>query len=104
MAFRPVTEARFGTSPYNFLRGPGVAQWDLSVFRQIGLGRQFNMQIRLDAFNVTNRPRFNNPGANVSNLQLNPDGTIRNLNGYTEITATADESERQLRLGVRFVW
>ena len=104
LAFKPVTEARFGTAPYNFLRGPGVAQWDLSVFRQLGLGRQFNLQIRFDAFNVTNRPRFSNPGANVSNLQLNPDGTIRNLNGYTEITSTADDSERQMRLGIRLAW
>jgi len=104
MAFKPVTEARFGTAPYNLLRGPGVAQWDLSVFRQLGLGHQFNLQIRFDAFNVTNRPRFSNPGSNVSNLQLNPDGTIRNLNGYTEITSTADDSERQMRLGIRLAW
>ena len=68
------------------------------------MGRQFNLQIRFDAFNVTNRPRFSNPGANVSNLQLNPDGTIRNLNGYTEITSTADDSERQMRLGIRLAW
>jgi hypothetical protein len=68
------------------------------------LGRQFNLQIRFDAFNITNRPRFSNPGANVSNLQLNPDGTIRNLNGYTEITSTADDSERQMRLGIRLAW
>ena len=68
------------------------------------MGRQFNLQIRLDAFNVTNRPRFTNPGSNVSNLQLNPDGTVRNLNGYTEITSTADDSERQMRLGIRVAW
>jgi hypothetical protein len=104
LAFQPVTEARFGTAPYNLLRGPGVAQWDLGVFRQVMLGRTVNMQIRFEAFNVTNRPKFNNPGANVSNLQLNPDGTIRNLNGYTEITATSDDSERQMRLGIRFGW
>jgi hypothetical protein len=104
LAFKPVTEARFGTSPYNFLRGPGVRQLDLSLFRQIQMGRQVNMQIRLEAFNVTNRPKFNNPGSNVSNLQLNPDGTIRNLNGYTEITSTADDSERQMRIGIRFGW
>jgi hypothetical protein len=38
----------------------------------------------------------------VSNLQLNPDGSIRNLNGYTEITSTY--GERQLRVGVRVGW
>jgi len=38
----------------------------------------------------------------VSNLQLNPDGSIRNLNGFTEITSTrADFPERQLRFRLR---
>jgi hypothetical protein len=60
------------------------------------------VQLRFEAFNVLNIDHFNNPGGNVSNLQLNPDGSIRNLNGYTEITSTY--GERQLRVGVRVGW
>jgi hypothetical protein len=63
-----------------------------------------NLQIRVEAFNVTNTPRFNNPGANVSNLRLNPDGTVNNLNGYDVITGTQDGSERQIRFGARLGW
>ncbi len=101
-AFAPVTEARFGNSGFNILRGPGVAQWDLGLFRQIGLSGRKNLQVRVEAFNVTNRPQFNNPGSNRSSLQLNPDGSIRSLNGYTEITSTTgSKSERQVRLGIR---
>ena len=63
-------------------------------------GGQTNLQLRVEAFNVTNTPHFSNPGSNRSSLQLNPDGTIRNLNGYTEITSTTgSKSERQVRLG-----
>ncbi len=104
LAFKPVTEARFGTAPFNVLHGPGVASWDLGVFRQVMLARQMNLQVRLEAFNVTNRPRFSNPGGNVSNLRLNPDGTVNNLNGYAVITSTQDGSERQVRLGIRLGW
>jgi hypothetical protein len=103
-AFAPVTQPRFGTAPFNAMRGPGVKSWDLSVFRVVQLGRQATLQLRFETFNVTNTPRFANPGANVSNLQLNPDGTIRNLNGYSEITSTVDGSERQVRFGARFGW
>ena len=39
LAFAPVTEARFGTAPFNVLRGPGVASWDLGIFRQFDLPR-----------------------------------------------------------------
>lgn len=103
LAFRPVTEARFGTAPFNVLRGPGVKSLDLMVFRQVSLGRA-NLQLRFEAFNVTDTPRFANPGAHVSNLRLNPDGSVQSLNGFGVITGTTEGSERQMRLGVRFGW
>jgi hypothetical protein len=52
LAFSAVTEARFGTADFNLLGGPGVASWDLGVFRQFDLSRQINMQFRVEAFNV----------------------------------------------------
>lgn len=102
LAFAPVTEARFGTAPWNVLRGPGFWSWDFGVFRDFTVVRGRSLQFRFEGFNMLNSPRFNNPGGNVSNLQLNPDGTIRNLNGFSEITGTAGGSERQMRLGLRF--
>ena len=104
LAFRSVTEPRFGTAGFNLLRGPGVASWDFGVFRQLRLPRQMNLEIRMEAFNVTNRPRFSNPGGNVSNLLLNPDGSVRDLNGFAVITQTNDGSERQVRFGMRLGW
>jgi Carboxypeptidase regulatory-like domain/TonB dependent receptor len=104
LAFKPVTEVRFGTAAFNSLRGPGVRNWDFGLFRQIQFGGTANAQIRFEVFNVMDRPRFSNPGANVSDLRLNPDGTVQNLNGFTEITGTQDGSERQMRLGIRFGW
>jgi hypothetical protein len=102
LAFAPVTEPRFGTAGYNILRGPGVAQWDLGIFRQFTLGRT-NLQFRAEAFNLTNRPQFNNPGTNRSSLRLNPDGSINDLNGFTEITGTRNTKTavRSFRLGLR---
>ena len=101
-AFAPVTEARFGTAPFGAVRGPGYANWDFGLFRQIDLHGTTNLQLRFEAFNATNTPHFNNPGGNVSSLQMNPDGSIRNLNGYTEVTSAF--GERQLRVGVRLGW
>jgi Carboxypeptidase regulatory-like domain/TonB dependent receptor len=101
-AFAVVNEVRLGTAGFNSLRGPGQRQWDVGLFRQINLGGQRSLQLRVEAFNVTNTPHFGNPGASRSSLQLNPDGTIRSLNGYTEITGTTgSKSERQVRLGIR---
>jgi hypothetical protein len=102
LAFKPVTEARFGTAPWSAVRGPGYANWDLGVFRELQLPRKSTLQIRFEAFNVLNTAHFNNPGGNVSNLQLNPDGTVRNLNGFAEVTSAY--GERQMRIGMRLGW
>lgn len=102
LAFRPVTEVRFGNAGFNTLRGPGVANLDFGLFREFRLGER-SLQLRAEAFNLTNTPHFDNPsntGTNVSNLQLNPDGSIRNLNGFSEISSSY--GERQFRLGIRF--
>jgi len=106
LAFAPVTEARFGTAGFNSLRGPGHVNLDIGLVRSFGIGGRREVQLRIEALNATNTPHFANPGGNVSNLQLNPDGTVRNLGGYSEITATTGTGregvdERVFRLGLR---
>lgn len=109
LAFRPVTEARFGNSGFNSMRGPKFANFDFSVQRQFRVRSRMNVQVRAEVFNLTNTPHFANPsgnGVNASQLQLNPDGSVRNLGGFSSITATANSGrdgidERLVRLGVR---
>jgi hypothetical protein len=106
LAFRAVTEPRFGNAGYNTLRGPGFANLDLSVQRQFRLSGRLSLQARAEIFNLTNTPHFANPNANVSNLVLNADGTVRNLGGFSSITTTANSGrdgidERVVRLGMR---
>jgi hypothetical protein len=48
---------------------------------------------------VTNTPAFGNPGATVSNMSLNTDGSVRALGGYTEITSAT--GERQIRFAAK---
>ena len=99
-AFTPVTDVRFGTAGRNSLRGPGLVNLDASVFRDFRVGGGAIVQFRAEVFNVTNRPAFNNPGANASSPTRAADGTILNLNGYTEITS-AQPTERQARFALR---
>jgi hypothetical protein len=100
LAFRPVTEVRFGTSGRNILRGPGVVNLDLGLFREFGVSERIQIQFRAEAFNSCNTPHFNNPGTNVSNLLLAGDGSVAQLRGFSEITSAAND-ERQFRLGLR---
>jgi hypothetical protein len=111
-AFSPVVDAngvaavRFGTAGFNTLRGPRYSNLDLGLFREFRITERFRAQFRAEAFNFTNTPHFNPPGGNRSSMTLNPDGTIRSLGGYTEITSTRGTGregidERQFRFGLR---
>jgi len=106
LAFAQVTAVRFGTAGYNTVRGPGTFNMDFSLVRNFKIGERWDVQFRGEALNFTNTPHFSNPNANVSNLQLNPDGSVKNLGGYTVITSTTGVGregidERVFRLGLR---
>jgi hypothetical protein len=66
-AFAPPSPLQFGNAGRNILRGPGTAQLDLSVFKNFRLKERSAayLQIRAEAFNLTNRVQFNNPAATI---------------------------------------
>jgi hypothetical protein len=101
-AFRQVTDPRFGNAGFFSMRGPGRVNWDFGLFRFFKLNERVKMEARFEAFNFTNTPKFGMPGSNVSNLQFNADGSIRNLNGFAEITSATEE--RQLQAGFRITF
>jgi hypothetical protein len=100
LSFRSVTDVRFGNSGRNILRGPGVFNLDASLFRNFAMTERFKLQVRMEMFGVTNTPQFGSPGATVSNMTLNADGSVRALGGYTEITSAS--GERQIRFAAKF--
>ena len=107
LAFAPVTTAAFGTVGYNTLRGPNATNLDLGLFRSFNLTERWKMEFRAEALNFTNSPHFGLPNGNVSNMQLNADGTIRSLGGFSTITSTVGVGregvdERVIRFGLRF--
>jgi hypothetical protein len=89
-AWAPVTEVRAGTAERNPVRGPGWWNLDLSLFRRFPIGNRLNLEVRAEAFNLTNTPHFANPNGN------------RASGAFMTITSTSRNApERQFRLGVR---
>jgi hypothetical protein len=86
-AWAPVTEVRFGNTGRNSVRGPGFSNLDLSIFRRFPI-KSVALEARVEAFNVTNTPHFNNPNGDVGS------------SGFMTITSARPE-ERQIRLGLR---
>lgn len=89
-AFRAVTGApRFGSVGRNTLRGPGFVNLDLSLLRTFRIKERSTLDFRVDAFNFTNTPHFNNPAANISA-------------GNFMVITSAMNDQRQFRFGLRF--
>ena len=109
LAFAPVTTPTFGTVGYNTLRGPNATNLDLGLFRSFSLTERWKLEFRAEALNFTNSPHFGLPNGNMSNLQLNADGTIRSLGGFSTITSVVGVGregvdERVVRFGLRITF
>jgi len=106
LAYGAVTNVAFGTSGFDQLRGPGPTNIDLNLFRDIRITERYKIQIRGEAFNAANHPHFSNPGASVSNMSLNADGSVKSLGGFSQITSTTPLGRlidpRYFRFGFRF--
>ena len=57
----PLAQGRQGTLGRNVLRGFGANQLDLSLRREFNLTEKLNLLLRVDGFNIFNRPNFANP-------------------------------------------
>lgn len=60
-AFTRPAPLQFGNAGKSILVGPGLVNYDASIFRNFRLSERGRLQFRGEAFNITNTPHFNNP-------------------------------------------
>ncbi|MEE8348738.1 MAG: TonB-dependent receptor [Acidobacteriota bacterium] len=76
------------------LRGPGFAQVDVSVFKNVKVTEEVNVQFRTEFFNILNRANFGIPQSAI----FNSDGSIRGNAGRISNTVA---TSRQIQFAVR---
>ena len=84
----PADAGRNGDAGRNTIRGPGLSRTDLSLFKTFPIAGEHRLQLRIEAFNLFNHPRFGQPGATVGTPVF---GVI-----------TAAEEGRIVQLGVKY--
>jgi hypothetical protein len=89
-AFVQNREGTFGAAGRNILIGPGLAQLDLSLVKDIPVREQMDVQFRAESFNLFNRPNFGLPSASLTS------GT------YGRITSALSPRILQFGLKLRF--
>ena len=57
---------QFGNSGRNILRGPGINNLDLALFKNFTLAGTRKLQFRFESFNVFNHPQFSSVATNIT--------------------------------------
>lgn len=76
-AFVQPPAGRYGSAGRNILDGPSRTWLDLSLRRAIRLGEHVQLQVRAEAFNLTNTARFGQPGGTVGTATFGVIGTAQ---------------------------
>jgi outer membrane receptor protein involved in Fe transport len=98
-AFQLPPENSYGNSARNPLIGPGLATFDLGLFKNTDVTEGFKIQFRAEAFNLFNRANFAIP----EDLVIFPDSSGVVPGNFGRITRTSTSS-RQLQFAIKFVF
>ena len=96
-----------GNAGRNTIIGPGITGLDFSVFKNNHIRRiseNFNVQFRLEMFNILNHPNFAPPGPGDGNTDIF-DPTGASLAGSTAgVLLKTTLPERQIQFAVKFIF
>jgi hypothetical protein len=102
-----------GNAGRNILVGPGVTSLDFSIFKNTHVRRiseNFNVQFRVEMFNILNHPNFAPPGPGDGNTDIF-DGTGTSLapspsnpGGTAGVLLRTTVPERQIQFAIKFVF
>ena len=70
----PPAYGSYGTTPQNLWRDGGFKNWDLSVTKQFKFKERLTAELRVEFFNILNRPIFSNPSGGPGGAIFDPSG------------------------------
>jgi hypothetical protein len=95
----PTAAQPWGNAPVDIFRGPGICNFDVSLFKNFVVLERFKFQLRGEAYNVFNHPSFYNVNTSA---QFNPN-TGAQLNGALG-QYTGDRQSRQIQVALRLTF
>ncbi len=95
-AFILPTPGTYGNLGRGTLTGPGLADVDMSLFKNTGITEKTNLQFRAEVFNILNRSNFGPPNTTVFSS-----GAVSPSAGLITTTATFP---RQIQLGLKLIF
>ena len=99
----PSPATRLGDAGRNVGRGPGLADWDASLFKNFRVLRvsdTFNVQFRFEVFNALNRTNFSPPTSTSLQLFTQALAPILSAGNLTSTSTTS----RQVQFALKIIW
>ncbi len=96
-SFAPATGTAFGNVGRNYLSGPNFFNLDASLAKSIRFTERLNLELRLEAFGVTNTPQFFFTNGNGTQA-----GVTLGSSSFGQITQAT--GGRQLELGAKLTF
>jgi hypothetical protein len=88
----PTSVAAYGNAPRNLLRGPGINNWNVTVYKDTAITEGTKVQLRLDSFNTFNHTQFD------------PNGISGNVSSSLFGVETAARDPRLLQVAAKFIF
>ncbi len=93
--FGPPKQGTLGNAGFNILRGPGMNNWDVSMYRNIRFTERITSQLRVESYNTLNHTQFSSVQGTArydsSGNQIDP----------TFLTPNAARSPRRMQFGLQ---
>ena len=90
-----------GNTGRNFFTGPGTFNLDAALLKTTRLTERYRVELRLEAFNLTNSPSFGFPTATIPSLSLSGGVIVQSASTFGRIRDNVNSSSRKLRIGVK---
>ncbi len=116
-AFMLPAAGTYGNAGRDILRGPGLGEFDMSLFKNIAVSEQFKVQFRAEFFNILNHPNFGMPTVGMFTSAGAPSGVgipagapavpgaaitpVSPSAGLINITST---TQREIQFGLKLLW
>jgi hypothetical protein len=90
----------WGNAARNVFRGPGINDWDMSLFKNMPFGEgRIRAQLRVEAYNVFNHTQFTGVGTSAT---FNPTTGAQTNGTFGQYTSAANPRQLQLALRISF--
>jgi hypothetical protein len=96
-AFARPLDGVIGNLRRNSIRGPGINNWDFSIFKNTNIGEHVRTQLRVECFNLFNHTQFSTVSTGIT--ASGPGGVALDTNSFGQVTGTRDP--RTLQLGFK---